>query len=102
MKQHTNTLAQMFTHGCQDTVISVATAALTACSSYIVALGSAQEVMILQVVIPPMLQVMVKCLHNGEEEVVVEALDVIQECCELEQPLVNEHIEVRPYIYFPL
>jgi len=34
------------------------------------------------------------CLQSGEEETVVEALDVIQECCFLDQPLVNNHIQV--------
>lgn len=35
----------------------------------------------------------------GDEETVVEALDVLQECIEMEQPLINDHIEVLlPYI----
>jgi hypothetical protein len=32
---------------------------------------------------------------TGDEDIVVEALDVLQECIEMEQPLVNDHIEVR-------
>lgn len=31
---------------------------------------------------------------TGDEEIVVEALDVLQECIEMEQPLVNDHIVV--------
>jgi hypothetical protein len=32
---------------------------------------------------------------SGDEEIVVDALDVLQDCVEMEQPLVNDHIEVR-------
>lgn len=94
MKPHVATLAQMFVMGCQDTDASVAEAALSATSSLIKELGSEPEVMALQCVINPMLAVMSACLKNGSEDTVIEGLDVIQECCLLEQPLVNDHLEV--------
>jgi hypothetical protein len=94
LKPHTTTLAQMFVMGCQDPVSAVAVAALAATSSYIMELGNEEEIMILKVVITPMLHVMNTCLQNGDDETVTEGLEVIQECCALEQPLVNDHIEV--------
>lgn len=94
LKPHSQTLAHMFTVGCQDAVVSVAVEALSAAGNFIMQLGDAQEVMSMQGVISPMLNAMNKCLAGGEEDFVVEGLDVIQQCCELEQPLINEHIEV--------
>ena len=37
---------------------------------------------------------------TGDEDVVIEALDVLQECVEMEQPLINDHIEVSQFDYF--
>jgi hypothetical protein len=84
----------MFTMGCQDASTSVATAALSSTAAYIVALADSPEVMQLQGVISPMLNVMHVCLQKGDEEVVVEGLEVIQECVDMDQPLINDHIEV--------
>jgi hypothetical protein len=95
LKPHVTTLAQMFMMGCQDPSTSVAEAALSATSSLIKEIGREQEVMALQCVINPMLGVMSKCLQTGSEDTVIEGLDVIQEACLLEQPLVNDHLEVR-------
>jgi len=93
LKPHAETLATMFVMGCQDAVPAVAKAALAATSSFIVELGNEQEVMVMEKVLGPMVTVMRNCLQSGEEETVVEALDVIQECCFLDQPLVNNHIQ---------
>lgn len=84
----------MFVMGCQDASTNVAEAALSATSSLIKELGRDQEVMALQCVINPMLAVMSACLRNGSDDTVIEGLDVIQEACLLEQPLVNDHLEV--------
>lgn len=94
LKPFAETLAQMFVMGCQDAVSNVATAALSATSAFIIELGNEPEIMILQKVINPMLDVMNKCLQAGDEDIVCEGLDVINECCMLEQPLINDHIEV--------
>ena len=94
LKPHVATLAQMFVMGCQDASTSVKEAALSATSSLIKELGREPEVMTLQCVINPMLGVMQACLQNGSEDTVIEGLDVIQEACLLEQPLVNDHLEV--------
>jgi len=97
---HVTTLAQMFVVGCQDPSSSVAEAALSATSSLIKELGNVPEIMALQVVINPMLAVMGGCLANGNEDIVVEGLDVIQETCFLEHPLLNDHLE--PIVQFCL
>lgn len=88
----------MFVMGCQDASTNVAEAALSATSSLIKELGREQEVMALQCVINPMLAVMGACLRNGNDDTVIEGLDVIQEACLLEQPLVNDHLEVNTLI----
>lgn len=85
----------MFIMGCQDASQAVAVAALKATGAYTCALANEDEALILRDVIAPMLHVMNLCLQKGDEEIVVEALDVIQECCYSDQPLVNDHIEVR-------
>src|SRR5690349_18698249 len=97
LKPHTSTLANMFVMGCQDPVPDVATAAMSATSAFIMELANEPEVMILQVVITPMLHVMNTCLQRGDDDLVIEGLDVVQECCNLDQPLVNDHLEVRKY-----
>jgi hypothetical protein len=94
LKPHVTTLAQMFVAGCQDPSPAVAEAALSATSSMIKEMGQHPEVMALQCVINPMLGVMTACLQNGSDDTVIEGLDVIQEACLLDQPLVNDHLEV--------
>lgn len=84
----------MFVMGCQDAVHSVATAALSAVTTFITEVRDAPEIMALKPVISPMLSVMEKCLREGDEDMFIEGMDVIQECCTLEQPLINDHIEV--------
>lgn len=83
----------MFVLGCQDSVHHVAASALSSISSYVVQLGNCEEINRLHPVINPMLSVMAKCLQNGDEDLVIEALEVIQECCSLDQPLINDYIE---------
>lgn len=80
--------------GCQDANHQVANAALAATAAYIMVLGNSDEIMIMKSVINPMLNVMANNLKSGDEDLVIEALDVIQECCTLEQPLINDFLEV--------
>lgn len=94
LKSHAATLAQMFILGCKDSANSVAVEALASTAAFISALAEQPEVMHLQGVIRPMLDVMAACLASGSEEIVAEGLDVIQECCVSDQPLINDHVEV--------
>ena len=64
LKPHTPTLAQMFVHGCQDASTLVSAAAMAATGTYIKAISDEAEVMQLQCVILPMLQVRVPCLDG--------------------------------------
>jgi HEAT repeat protein len=99
LKPHTNTLSQMFIIGCRDSASAVCVDALASTSSYITALADEPEVMLLQGVLRPMLEVMEACLKRGDEEVVAECLDVIQETCIMDQPLINEQIEfIVPFV----
>jgi hypothetical protein len=41
-----------------------------------------------------MFAVMAKCLASGEDETVIVGLEVIQECTQLEQPIINDHLDV--------
>lgn len=94
LKPHTTTLAQMFTVGCQDPVPAVAAAAMKATTVYINAIAHEPEVLELRGVLTPILTVMQACLTRGDEETVSEGLEIFQECILMDQPLVNDHIEV--------
>lgn len=87
--------------GCQDANHQVSNAAMAATASYIMMLGNSEEIMIMKSVINPMLNVMANNLKSGDEDLVIEGLDVIQECCTLEQPLVNDFLEVINYLVSP-
>ena len=94
MKPHAETLSQLFLLGCQDAVSDVAETALKAIASSITLLGKTPEIMSFAKVITPMLTVLSRCLNDGDDDLVVEGLGVIQECCTLEQPLINDYLEV--------
>lgn len=94
LKPHTATLAQMLTAGCQDPSPAVSVAAMKATTCYIRSINDDPEVMRLQSVLTPMLSVMHQCLARGDEDIVAEGLEVIQECAEMQQPLLNDHLEV--------
>lgn len=99
LKAHTSTLAQMFIAGCRDPSTAVCVEALSCTANYITSLQEEPEIMQLQGVILPMLEVMSSCLMRGEEEVVTEGLEVIQDSCMMEQPLINEQIEnIVPFV----
>ena len=99
LKAHTSTLAQMFIVGCRDQSTAVCVEALSCTANYITSLQEEPEVMQLQGVVLPMLEVMSSCLMRGEEEVVTEGLEVIQDSCMMEQPLINEQIEnIVPFV----
>eukprot|EP01039_Chlorochromonas_danica_P008516 gene8516-9389_t len=93
LKGHVATIAQMFVAGCQDADNRVSSAAISALNAYIDTLGDCPEVMAFTPVIPHMLQVLENRLKSGDEDLVVEGLDVLQECVSLEQPLLNDFIE---------
>lgn len=95
LKKHIGTLVAMFTAGCQDAGSHVQVAAMRAASSFLKAVAELPEVMQLKPVLVPMLNVLAACLARNEEETVTEGLEVIQECCAMEAPLINDHIEVR-------
>jgi len=94
LKPHANTLSQLFLAGCQDPVNSVAEASLSAIGTALPILGKTPEIMALTQVITPMIGVLNRCLSTGDDDLVIEGLGVFQECCLLEQPLINDHIEV--------
>ena len=95
LKPHTAVLAQMYVMGCQDPSSHVSAAAMAATGAYIKALADEPEVMQLQCVLMPMLQVMQACLERGDEDLVIEAMDVLGDIVNMEQPLINDHVEVR-------
>lgn len=93
LKPHTQTIAEMILSGCNDPSHNVAVSALSASTIIIGSISDEPEVMIFQGVLSHLLQVMQKCLESGDEDVVAEGLDLIQECAAMEQPLVNDHIQ---------
>jgi hypothetical protein len=94
LKPHVETLSQLFLLGCQDAVSDVAEEALKAIASSITLLGKSPEVMSFEKVISPLLTVLNKCVSQQDDDLVIEGLAIIQECCGLEQPLINEHLEM--------
>lgn len=100
LKPHTPTLVQMFIAGCEDPSLSVATASIHAIAAYISSLsGTAPEALLFKTVLTPVLNLLQKCLQQGEELIVAEGLDVFQECVIMKQPVINDHIEyIVPFI----
>ena len=94
LRPHTATLAAMFIAGCQDANSQVSVAAMSATTTFICAIGASPEVMLLQPVITPLLTVLAGCAHRGDSTDLIDGLQIIQQCVHLEQPLINEHIEV--------
>ena len=105
MKKHTTTLSQMFIMGCQDAAPTVTVDAMTAAANYFRFLAEnssteqGTEIMQMECVLMPMLTVMQACLQRGDEQVVAEGLEVLQECCSMEIPLINNHLEaILPFV----
>ena len=92
LKPYTAVIVQMFLAGLQDPSIKVKTTTVTAMGSYIREMGDSNEVMLLQQLLTPLLTVLNASL-SVDEDLVCEGLDVFQECCAIEQPLINDHIE---------
>lgn len=99
---HTPTLVTMFMSGFQDHNTAVSTAAMGAAANYVSCIADEQEVMQIGVLINPMIAVMTRTLSQGEDgddDVVVKGLEVLQECMTNDQPLINEHIAtVVPFL----
>lgn len=93
LKTHTATIANLILQGCQDPSSKVAVCAVEATSSYVQYLGNTKEIMLLTVVMKPLFEVMARCLANGDEDMVCEGLTLIQDCFELEEPLINDFVE---------
>lgn len=93
LKSHTGTVANLIVQGCQDPSNKVAVEAMEATSTYVRYLGRHKEIMMLTPVMKPLFEVMARCLANNDEDLVCEGLALIQECFELEEPLINEFID---------
>ena len=99
LKPHMATIAQLLTTGCADPEQQVKIGAMKACVAMITHTSDSVEVMALEPILPPLIAVMQHCLQAGEEELVSEAMDVVQECASMEQPLINNHIDALiPFI----
>lgn len=99
--KHTPTLVTMFLNGFQDSSATVSTAAMAAAASYVGCIADEPEVMQVGALINPMIAVMTRTLQgeNGDDDVVVKGLEVLQECIANDQPLINDHIAtVVPFL----
>lgn len=92
LRSHTATIANLIVQGCQDPSTKVAVEAMEATSTYVRFLGKAKEIMLLVPVMKPLFEVMARCLANKDEDLVCEGLTLIQECFELEEPLINDFV----------
>eukprot|EP00602_Paraphysomonas_sp_CaronLab_P003188 CAMPEP_0185039098 /NCGR_PEP_ID=MMETSP1103-20130426/35595_1 /TAXON_ID=36769 /ORGANISM="Paraphysomonas bandaiensis, Strain Caron Lab Isolate" /LENGTH=964 /DNA_ID=CAMNT_0027577857 /DNA_START=417 /DNA_END=3311 /DNA_ORIENTATION=- len=93
LKPHTKTISDMILAGCGDASHDVAVAAMSAATVFIGALSDSEEVMHLKGVLSPLLEVMQKCLQTGDEEVVTEGLEMLQESVAMDLPLINDHVQ---------
>ena len=85
----------MFAMGCQDPSPIVAEEALGATANYIEAISGDPVVMEMKPVLTPMLHILASCVQRGEmDDLVLKGLEVISECCNMEFPLINDHVEV--------
>lgn len=99
LKPHLTTISGLLTSGCTDAEHSVKMNAMQAVTSFIRNTSGSPEVMALEPILPPLLAVMQACLAAGDEEIVAEAFECIQEASAMEQPLINNHIEsLVPFI----
>lgn len=94
LKLHVDTILQMLLAGCADSSQDVASSAISAATTLISVLSDEEEVMKLQPLLTPILEVVNRSLQLGLEDIVIEAFDMFQECAAMSQPLINDHIAV--------
>ena len=94
MKPNTAVLANLFVQGCQDAVTKVSVEALKAFASLIQSLRLCKEVAQLAPVMKPMIELLGRSLSIKDEDTICSVLDVLQDCFELEEPIINEYLEV--------
>jgi len=99
LKPHTSTIADMILAGCGDASHAVGAAAINAAAIYVSYIGDEPEVMVFSKVVLPMLEVIQRCIKNGDEEIAREGLEVFTDCVEMEQPLINDHLtSILPFV----
>ncbi len=89
----TQLICEVLLIGCQDSADAIAEAALTAIAKCLPVLEHNSDLMALSPIFPPFLELLRRCLENGEDELVVSGFESLQETFSFEQPLINEHIE---------
>jgi HEAT repeat protein len=96
---HTSTLANMFVAGVQDPSPQVAVAAMSAVAVFIAAIGETDEVLLLKPVLPPLLTTLSAFAQSGDTSNFTDGVQVIHQCVQLEQPLINDLIPaIVPFI----
>lgn len=90
----TSTLAGMLVMGCQDASSDVAVEAMRAATIYIEKISDNSAVMQMSPVLTPVLNVLGTCLQRGDDTLVLDGLELFEECCDMEHPLINDHIDV--------
>ena len=95
----TASICEMLIIGCQDQSTVVAIEAMQAATLYIDAIATKEIVMQMKPVLQPILTVLSKCLERGDEDMVIEGLEIFQECGKMEFPLINDILEVKSFVY---
>ena len=85
-------LKGLFLTGLSDPVGAVRVVALQASAKLVEFLGSEAEVLSFRELIPPMLAVIRQCLADGDEDSVVEVLDVFGDLVQSPQPVVTPYV----------
>lgn len=89
----TKLISEILLAGCQDSGDAITEAAFTAITKCVPELQNKNDVMDLSPIFPPFLGLLERCLENGEDELVISGFECLLSAFEIEQPLINEHIE---------
>ena len=92
----------MIIAGCQDSSVLVQEEAIESAKIYIDRIANKEIVMEMKPVIGAILTTLGICLQRGDEDVVVEGLDIFETISDMEYPLINDHVEVSPSIILKL
>lgn len=84
----------MLNLGCQDASQSVCVEAMGAATIYIDNISGDEAVMKMKPVLSSILHVLNMCIQKGDEDIVIDGLEIFQQCANMDFPLINDHMNV--------
>lgn len=86
-------IVSMLLAGVTNNSQAIRVASINATTSYILGLGEHDEVMKLNVLLPPCFTMVQQAITDDDEDMLMEAIEVIEEAITISKPLINEHME---------